>query len=144
MSTNPFVGTWRLISNETKNDSGEVSHPFGRDATGYVIYNEDGYVTFTIMGPNRSRFASADMRAGSLEDKRAAFDTYFAYLGTYEVKGDKIVHHVELSLFPNWTGGDQERFFEFSGDQLILRTPPLALGGAPRTLRIVWQRVKPR
>jgi hypothetical protein len=64
-------------------------------------------------------------------------------LGTYEVKGDKIVHHVELSLFPNWIGGDQERFFQFSGDQLILCTPPLALGGAERTLRIVWQRVKP-
>ena len=144
MSTNPFVGTWRLVSNETIEASGETSHPFGKDATGYVIYNEDGYVTFTIMGPNRSRFASADMRAGSLEDKRAAFDTYFAYLGTYEVKGDKVVHHVELSLFPNWIGGDQERFFQFSGDQLILCTPPLALGGAARTLRIVWQRVKPR
>ena len=144
MSVNPFVGTWLLISNETKNDSGEVSHPFGKDATGYVIYNEDGYVTFTIMGPNRSRFASADMREGSSEDKRAAFDAYFAYCGTYEVKGDKVVHHLELSLFPNWTGGHQERLFQFFGDQLILRTPPLVLGGTERTLRVVWQRVKPR
>ena len=144
MSTNPFVGTWRLISFETVEASGETSYPYGKDATGYVIYNEDGYVTFTIMGPDRRRFASADMRAGSLEDKRAAFDTYFAYLGTYEVKSDKVVHHVELSLFPNWTGGDQVRFFEFSGDLLILRTPPLALGGPERTLRVVWQRVKPR
>ncbi len=143
MSTNPFVGTWRLISNETKDDSGEVSHPFGKDATGYVIYSEDGYVALTIMGPNRGNFPSADLRAGSLEDKQAAFDSYLTYCGTYEVIGDKVVHHLELSLFPNWTGGDQERLFQFSGDQLILGTPPLALGGAKRTLRVVWQRVRP-
>ena len=84
------------------------------------------------------------MRAGSLEDKRATFDTYFTYSGTYEVRGDKVVHHLELSLFPNWTGGDQEPSFQFSGDQLISGTPPLALGDTERTLRVVWQRVKPR
>ncbi len=144
MAINPFVGTWRLISNETKEASGGTSHPFGKDATGYVIYTEDGHVALTIMSPDRGPFASADMRAGSLEDKGAAFDTYFSYCGEYEVKGDKVVHHLELSLFPNWTGGNQERFFQFSGDQLILRTPPLELGGEERTLRVVWQRVKPR
>ena len=144
MSTNPFVGTWRLISNETKNDSGEVSHPFGKDATGYVIYNEDGYVALTIMGPNRSRFASADIRAGSLEEKLAGFDTYLSYCGTYEVKGDRVVHHIELSLFPNWRGADQERFFQFSGDQLVLRTPPMPVGGVERTVQLIWQRATPR
>ena len=144
MSTNPFVGTWQLISNETKDASGEVSHPFGKDATGYLIYNQDGYMALTIMGANRGSFASADIRAGSLEDKQAAFDSYLTYCGTYEVKGDKVVHHVEQSLFPNWSGADQERFFQFSGDQLVLRTPPMAVGGEERTLYITWQRATPR
>jgi hypothetical protein len=144
MLTNLFVGTWHLISNESKSAGGEVSCPFGKDATGHLIYTEDGHVACTIMGPDRARFVSTDIRAGNLEDKRAAFDTYLTYCGTYEVMGDKVVHHLEQSLFPNWTGGDQERFFQFSGNQLILRTPPLAVGGAERTLRVVWQRVTPR
>jgi len=144
MSTNPFVGTWRLISNETKETSGEISHPFGKDATGYVIYTQDGYLALTIMGPNRGSFPSADIRAGSLEEKQAAFDSYLTYSGTYEVLGDKVVHHIEQSLFPNWSGADQVRFFQFSGDRLILRTPPLAVGGAERTLYVTWQRAKPR
>ena len=144
MSTNPFVGTWRLISNETKEPSGEISHPFGKDATGYVIYTQDGYLALTIMGPNRGNFSSADIRAGSLEDKQAAFDSYLTYSGTYEVTGDKVVHHIEQSLFPNWSGADQVRFFQFSGDRLILRTPPLAVGGAERTLYVTWQRATAR
>ncbi len=144
MSTNPFVGTWRLIANETKNAQGEVSHPFGKEATGYLMYDPEGYMSVTIMAPNPARFASSDIRAGSPEDKRAAFDTYIAYCRTYEVKGDKVVHHGELSLFPNWTGGDQERFFQFSGNQLILCTPPLTVGGADLIMQLVWQRATPR
>ncbi len=143
MLTNPFVGTWHLISNESKNAEGDVSHPFGKDATGHFIYTEDGHVACTIMGPDRTRFVAKDLRKGSLEDKQSAFDSYFAYCGTYDVAGDQVVHHLEQSLFPNWTGGNQERFFEFSGNQLILRTPPLAVGGAEQTLRVVWQRVTP-
>ncbi len=144
MSTNPFVGTWRLISNETKEASGETSHPFGKDATGCLIYTPDGHVALTIMGPNRGSFPSQDIRAGSLEDKQAAFDSYLTYCGTFEVMGDRVVHHLEQSLFPNWSGADQVRYFQFSGNRLILRTPPMAVGGAERTLYVTWQRATSR
>jgi len=144
MSTNPFVGTWRLVSGETKTASGEVSHPFGKHATGYLIYSQDGYMAVAIMQANRANSASADIRAGSPEEKLAAFDTYLSYCGTYEVKGDKVLHHIECSLFPNWSGADQVRFFEFSGDQLTLRTPPMALGGMERTVQLIWQRAAMR
>jgi hypothetical protein len=33
-----------------------------------------------------------------------------AYAGRYSFLGDHVIHHVELSLFPNWVGSDQERF----------------------------------
>ena len=59
MSTNPFVGTWQLISNETKDASGEVSHPFGKDATGYVIYSEDGHMAHE--GHNEQRNCELQM-----------------------------------------------------------------------------------
>jgi Lipocalin-like domain len=40
-----------------------------------------------------------------------------------------VIHHVELSLFPNWSGVDQERLFQVTGDPLTLRTRPLLLEG---------------
>ena len=144
MSTNPFIGTWRLVSAETKTASGEISYPFGRDAAGYLIYGQDGYMAVTIMGANRKRFTTADVRGGSLQEKLTAFDTYLSYCGTYEVKGDKVVHQIELSLFPNWSGIDQERFFELSGDELILRTAPMALEGTQRTAQLIWHRASVR
>jgi hypothetical protein len=61
-STNPLVGTWRLISWENRSVvDGQVSYPLGKDATGYIMYNHDGYMFVAIMGPNRLRFAADDL-----------------------------------------------------------------------------------
>jgi hypothetical protein len=139
MSTNPFVGAWRLVSAQARTAGGDVSHPLG-SATGYLIYSEDGYMAVAIMENNRPQFAAPDMRAGRLEEKLAAFDTYLSYCGTYEVRGERVIHHVELSLFPNWSGADQERFYEFSEDRLILRSPPMVIEGVERTAHLTWRR----
>ena len=73
--------------------------------------------------------ATGDVVGGSEEERAAAFSTYLSYCGTYEVEGDVVVHHIEMSLFPNWVGGEQKRQFEPSDDKLVLRTPPLETGG---------------
>lgn len=36
---------------------------------------------------------------------------------------------MELSLFPNWVGTDQERWVELAGDRLILSASSLLLAG---------------
>jgi hypothetical protein len=51
------------------------------------------------------------------------------------------VHRVELSLYPNWIGVEQERLVEVVGDRLILSTRPLLLGGVQRTAHLIWKRV---
>ena len=53
-----------------------------------------------------------------------------------------MIHHVELSLFPNWVGTDQQRSVELSGDRLIL-SQPLLLAGTQQVPRLVWERVDP-
>jgi Lipocalin-like domain len=47
---------------------------------------------------------------------------------------------VELSLFPNWVGSDQERWVEFAEDRLILSASPLLLAGKLQVPRLVWER----
>jgi hypothetical protein len=103
MSSNPLVGTWRLISWENRTLDGEVSHPLGEEASGYIAYNEDGYVFVPIMRPGRTRFVTGDLLSGSPEEKAAAADSYVSYCGRYEFHGETVIHHVELSLFPNWS-----------------------------------------
>jgi len=142
MSTNAFVGAWRLLSFEARTSGGEVSYPLGRDAAGILLYSQEGYVAVSVMRGDRANFKSASIwEAASSEEKLAAFDSYSSYCGRYEVKQNKVIHHVELSLFPNWSGVGQERYFEFAGDQLTLRTPPTMIDGVEQTAIAIWQRV---
>src|SRR5919107_2377877 len=142
MASNPLVGTWRLISWETRSVDGQkISYPFGREAVGYIMYNEDGYMFVAITCPNRQRFAAGDLLSGSTEEKAHAASTYVSYCGKYEFQEDRVIHHVDVSLFPNWVGVDQERLVELTGNRLALSTRPMLLGGIQQTAHLIWERV---
>jgi hypothetical protein len=57
-----------------------------------------------------------------------AAGTYVFYCGRYEFRGETVVHHLELSLLPNWVGVDYERLVEVTGNRLVLSTRPILLG----------------
>ena len=142
MAPNPLIGTWRLLSWENRSlEDGQVSYPLGKDATGYIMYNEDGYMFVAIMAPNRQRFAADDLLSATKEEEAQAEETYVSYCGRYEFLGDTVVHHVELSLFPNWIGVDQERLVDLGGSRLTLSTRPLLLRGIQQTAHLIWERV---
>ena len=94
----------------------------------------------TLAYADRADLATGDVVGGSEEERAAAFSTYLSYCGTYEVEGDVVVHHIEMSLFPNWVGGEQRRQFEPSDDKLVLRTPPLETGGDVIVNELRWIR----
>ncbi len=144
MQSKQFVGTWKLVSCEARSPSGKVAYPYGREPFGVLMYDSGGNMSVLIMRRDRPRFASADRFKGTPEEIRAAFEGFVAYCGTYEVNEDEgtVTHHVEGSHFPNMVDTDQVRFFEFSGDQLILQTPPTLLGGEQMTMRLVWRKNK--
>lgn len=141
MEAASLMGTWRLISCEQRSADGEVTYPFGEDAVGYLIYNQDGYMFAALMPRSRTRFASGDIIGGTTEEKAGAAETYVSYCGRYEIQGDKVIHHVELSFFPNWIGSDQEREIELIGRRLTLSTPPFLVRGRQRSSHLVWERV---
>ncbi len=140
---NPLIGTWRLLSWENRSlAGGGVSHPLGEDAVGYIMYGRDGYMSVAIMRPDRARFAAGDLLGGSAEERARAAETYVSYCGRYEFRGDTVVHRVELSLFPDWVGIEQERLVEVEGDRLTLSTRPILLGGGQRTAHLIWERAR--
>jgi hypothetical protein len=53
-----------------------------------------------------------------------------------------VIHHLQLSWFPNLIGTEQKRFFEFAGDRLMLKTPPLTVFGEAQVHRLVWERLE--
>ena len=69
---------------------------------------------------------------------------YFAYCGTYEVRGNELIHRIEASLMPNWIGGEQLRFWSLAGDTLSISTPPLRLDGRPQESFLIWERIQGR
>jgi hypothetical protein len=140
MTSNPLIGTWRLISWENRGFDGRISYPLGKDAAGYIMYSEDGYMFVAIMRPDRVKFAAGDLLSASTEERAHAAATYVSYCGRYEFQGDSVIHHVELSLFPNWAGLDQERLVEVTGNRLTLSTGPILLEGIQQAAHLIWER----
>ena len=136
---NQFIGTWRLLSCELKNNNGQVTYPFSKDAIGYLIYTEAGYMSTNVMTTsNRIKFVDGnnDIAGGTIEEKVAAAETYLAYCGQYEILDNKVIHHVKASLFPNEVGTDLERLFEFKDSILLLTASFLE-----QTAYLEWERI---
>ena len=134
------VGTWRLRRWETRTADGCVTYPLGPDAVGYLSYTPEGYVFVAMMRANRPRYATDDLLGGTPPERADAAGSYVTYCGRYQLHEGRVIHHIELSLFPNWTGLDQERFVDVDGDRLTITTAPIAIGGTT-TNRLVWERV---
>jgi hypothetical protein len=109
---------------------------------GYIFYNPDGYMSVDFMRNGRPNFNSEEIFSGSMAEKVLACDQYFSYCGRYEIRPKQVIHHIEVSLFPNWTGKDQTRYYQFEGDRLILSTPPITVDGLEQTAHLIWQRAK--
>jgi Lipocalin-like domain len=99
-----LVGAWRLVSWQNQAADGQVTYPMGTDAIGYLLYGADGRFSVTISRKGRVRFAAGDLLSGTAEEKARALEGFVAYAGRYTFHGDRIIHHVELSLFPTGSG----------------------------------------
>ena len=140
-----IVGAWRLVSFEIEGDDKTVTRPFGTDAQGSIIYTSSGRFSAQVMRMGRPPFAEEDQVKGTPEEIEASFKGCVSYYGSYrlDADGDFVIHHVEGSLFPNWEGADQKRFFEFSGNRLKLSTPPTLWGGGGQVVGVlVWERIE--
>ena len=123
------VGTWKLISIDGVIGEG-FSRPdywMGSNPTGVIIYDSKGYMSVQLMRDSRPTFESGEGWAGTSEEKRVAFEGYYAYFGTYEVnkKEGFVLHHVQGSLWPDEVGVTYRRTFKISGNRIMLTTPNL-------------------
>jgi hypothetical protein len=133
-----LVGAWSLTAYEALGTDGSVEHPMGRRPEGLLAYTPDGLMSVQIMSADRRRWG----RPATDSDRADAAAGYLAYAGRYEVDEDAatVVHHVEMSLVPNWVGTAQRRSIALSGDRLQLTATPTVIDGVRRTPRLSWSR----
>jgi hypothetical protein len=145
-----FIGTWRLLDYSFFHDDGRVEKPWGADVRGYIVYTAEGYMSANLSpatdwASRRARLAERlSMHPGEerLRERTRRRD-YIAYSGRFTVEGDTVTHHVEVSLFPNWVGRSEIRFYRFEENRLTLRTGPVRSVRHTVIAQLVWERVVP-
>ena len=98
LSSHWHLETPILGKQERREEDGRISFPPGEDATGYIMYNQDGYMFVAIMSPYRLKFAGGDLLSGTTEEEAQAEETFLSYCGRYELREDRVIHQIELSL----------------------------------------------
>lgn len=135
-----LVGNWELVE-WTATVDGTVVRPFGGKAEGWLTYTADGRMWAALQRQGRPLLGTGTLAAASAEQRAAAAAGYLAYGGRYTVDGDRVIHHVETSLFPDWIGGDQIRLIGWVDDDLVLSTvPETSVGGRTVVNRLRWRR----
>jgi hypothetical protein len=142
MGSNPLVGVWKLLVIEFRSE-GEAYYPYGDDAKGIMILEPSGWSSTQIMRSGRATFMLGDQLRGTPEEVREAVEGYVAHSGPYTVDEERGVvnHEVVCSLFPNWVGSVQTRFFRLEGNRLIIGTPPLIVGSRMTDVMLIWEKV---
>ena len=134
-----LVGTWRLDDWARVDADGKRTPPLP-GATGLITYTADGFMFATLMGANRAPFAGTDPMGGSPEETHRAMSTGLSYCGRWRMDGDRLIHNVELSMFPNWVGAEMTRNCRFDGGRAIVTTLPVTDNGKTFVFELVLKR----
>ena len=135
-----ILGTWRMLSwTRRLVESGEESDALGPNPFGYINYAPDGHLMVFVLRSGRPRPATTPPTE---REKVALFDTMFAYVGTYVVETDRVVHTLEGSWNELWTGTQQTRLLSFESGHLIYTTPETVdpMDGKLCTYRVTFER----
>jgi hypothetical protein len=145
MRRSAILGAWELVSYVTGDGRGRQVHPLGADATGLILYTDDGYMSAQLMRAGRPMFDHPDPSGGTSDQTRAAAEGYLAYSGPFDVDEatGELHHAVTVSLLPNWLGIRQIRKGHLAGDELTLSLTSLE-GGAETSSTLVWRRAAAR
>jgi len=134
-----LVGVWSLDSVKTTRPDGTSFDPWGRAATGTLIYDPSGRFAFMIIRGDIPKF---ERGKATPEQYKAASEGVIAYHGTYTVnEGDKtITHKVEGSSFPSLKDADQKRVVtSINNDELHYINPATSFGAKSES---TWKRAR--
>jgi hypothetical protein len=144
-----LIGAWRLVSMDYRGPDNASVDPFYQpDSTGLIIYDASGWMSVHIAGPHRQAWkvpASRFPTTGAPQDgalKAAAFDSYYAYFGTWDLDEvhSVVTHHVITALLPAEEGQSYAQQVALENGRLIFttRTGP---EGRQTVRHKIWERL---
>ena len=135
-TTNPFVGSWKLIAADKLLPDGTRVPDYGAEPHGMVIFTADGHFMIDVFRDVRSKFVSKDREKGTFEEYKEAQLSSSCAFGTYSVDtaAGKFTIHIDRSTYPNNDGTTQVRDYELKGDTLSWRVIPRPDGSIPITV----------
>lgn len=147
MRKDDLVGSWELVD-WTVSVGDRSRRPWGGRAKGLLTYTEDGRMWAALMATDRPEVPTRTLSEASPTIRAAAASGFVTYAGSYSLDGDDVIHHVELSLLPNYVGNDERRHIEWietgNGVDLQLTTPPTETErGRVVIERLHWTRIEP-
>jgi hypothetical protein len=133
-----LIGAWALETFVIDEPGGAQKPRFGANPVGYLIYTADGRMSATLMGVHRAPLPAPDGSSSSRQDVTESLANFLSYAGRFEIRGDRVFHHVEVSVFTNLVGTTLERQFTLAGNTLTIRTLPPEIWGSSN--RLVWRK----
>ncbi|MCZ6804877.1 MAG: lipocalin-like domain-containing protein [Proteobacteria bacterium] len=128
-----FVGTWELVSIESKTETGDwvlADLPLSGSPVGIIMYDDNGNMAVQITSSPRGTETPAE--------QPEIINGYVAYYAKYEVDpvAGTVTHHRRNHVNPELSKLSVVRYFYFNDNDLTLTFAP------GRTLRLNWTRVE--
>jgi len=137
-----LAGTWLVATVENIRPDGSRFQSLGPNPKGILMFDANGWFSFQLAQPGRSKFASDNRLQGTPEENRATVQGSLSYYGKYSVEeADRVLHlYIEGSSYPNFDGIDNKRIItSLSEDELKWYSPA---GSSGTTADVVWKRPK--
>ncbi len=134
-----FEGVWRLQDWRQEYDDGRIKYPMGKNPLGLIAYL-DGRIYEIAHTSDRPNFVTGGQWDASVEERAMAYSTSMCYAGTYELVGDQVHHHVELSVYPNFVGKTLTRTVSWDGTTMTLSGRMEHGTTEARTIALDWVR----
>jgi len=140
-----LIGSWKLIDWTVEMEGDRVIKPFRGRATGVLTYTDEGRMVASLMKTDREPIGTRSFAEAKALERASAAAGYLSYAGSFEIIGDEVHHHVDLSLFPDWVGGTQVRHIEWIANDDGTVDLELSTAHAPEERsavnRLRWHRI---
>jgi hypothetical protein len=140
-----LAGCWDLVDCAFGTGDGTAQAPWGAAPLSVLLVNPTGEISAHGGRRDRVPFGGEHPTPG---EKQQACDDHVSYYGRIERDDGgegPFVIAVDGATDPGWIGGEQRRHLDTEDDDhIVLRTPPLALGGGEVVGRRAWRRRRAR
>ncbi|HVB98337.1 MAG TPA: lipocalin-like domain-containing protein [Candidatus Dormibacteraeota bacterium] len=142
-SKKSIVGTWKLVAVKSTTLKGVVNpNAFGKGPTGFATFTRTGRVSIIMSNADRKLLSVPDRVAAPMKERARAFATCIAYAGTYTVKGDTVILHIQAATMQNWVNTNNYRHLQWDGPNRLSLTTRITLkGGVRQHIETTWVRV---